>query len=113
MSNEKFLELPLAIATIIVSPSAREIPSTKEAMMPDNAAGTTTFRAVSNLVEPSAAEPSRMACGTERIASSESEAIIGMIMTPITKPGLNIFVASKLGIHCRSNGVTNVNAKNP
>ena len=33
---------PAAIATIIVSPTAREMPSTKEATMPDSAAGTTT-----------------------------------------------------------------------
>ena len=50
MSNVKFLELPLAIVTIIVSPIAREIPSTNEAIIPDNAAGITTFNVTSSLV---------------------------------------------------------------
>ena len=34
--------LPAAIVTIIVSPMAREMPSTNDATMPDRAAGTTT-----------------------------------------------------------------------
>ena len=54
MSNVKFFVLPLAIVTIIVSPIAREIPSTKEAMIPDKAAGMTTFLVTSNFVEPKA-----------------------------------------------------------
>ena len=38
------------------------------------------------LVEPSAYAPSRRRCGTADMASSDSEAIVGMIMTPITMP---------------------------
>src|SRR5690625_6653688 len=90
----KFLVLPLAIVTIIVSPIARDIPSTNEAMIPDKAAGTMTRMVVSNLVAPKADDPSRIAWGTEFIASSDMEAIIGIIMTPITIPGLRMFVGS-------------------
>src|SRR5690625_7205601 len=95
--------------TIIVSPMARDMPSTKEAMIPDNAAGTTTRIVVSNLVAPKADDPSRMDWGTEFIASSDMDAIIGIIMTPITIPGLKIFVGSSDGITTRKIGVTKVN----
>ena len=66
---------PAAIATTIVSPTAREMPSTKAAATPEIAAGSTTLIAVSNLVAPSASEPSRRPLGTARKASSLSEAI--------------------------------------
>src|SRR5690625_5030606 len=112
-SNEKFFELPLAIVTIIVSPIAREIPRTKEAIIPDKAAGITTRKVVSNLVAPIASAPSRMEFGTDTMASSDNEAIIGIIMMPITIPGLRMFVTSTAGKILRMIGVTNVKAKNP
>src|SRR5699024_10430028 len=113
ISKVKFFELPLAIVTIIVSPMALEIPKTKDATIPEKAAGITTRLVTSNFVEPSAKAPSLRALGTELIASSESEAIMGMIMIPITIPGLRILVASKPGIHSLKTRVTNVRAKNP
>src|SRR5690606_9718607 len=113
MSKVKFFELPLAIVTIIVSPIAREIPRTKEAIIPEKAAGMTTLKVVSSFVAPIANDPSRIAFGTEFIASSEREAIIGIIITPMTIPGLKIFVASTSGQTERISGVTKVKAKNP
>src|SRR5690625_3028537 len=101
------------MVTIIVSPIAREIPNTIDDMIPDNAAGITTLKVVSNFVAPIASEPSLIPLGTELIASSESDAIIGIIITPITIPGLRIFVASTCGQIARINGVTKVNAKKP
>src|SRR5690606_15328950 len=68
---------------------------------------------VSSFVAPIANDPSRIAFGTEFIASSEREAIIGIIITPMTIPGLKIFVASTSGQTERISGVTKVKAKNP
>src|SRR5690606_3568287 len=113
MSKVKFLELPLAIVTIIVSPIAREIPRTNEAIIPDIAAGITTFHVTSSLVEPRPSAPSLIELGTELIASSDREATIGMIMIPITIPGLRILVGSRPGIIDLNRGVTNVKAKKP
>src|ERR671910_3280976 len=77
---------PAAMVTIMVSPTAREMPSTKEATMPERAAGTTTWVAVSRLVAPKAYAPSRNERGTAWMASSLTEATVGMIITPITSP---------------------------
>ena len=106
ISKVKFLELPLAIATIIVSPTALDTPSTREAMIPDSAAGKTTLSVVSSLVEPSARAPSRSVSGTELIASSDSDVTMGMIMIPMTIPGLRAFFAPSEGISLVNMGVT-------
>jgi hypothetical protein len=45
---------PIAISTIIVSPTAREIARTNEATIPETAAGTTIRVATCTFVEPSA-----------------------------------------------------------
>ena len=50
---------PAAIATIIVSPIARDTARMNAAVMPEKAAGTTTLSAVCMRVAPSAYEPSR------------------------------------------------------
>ena len=55
-------------------------------MIPETAAGTTTRVAVCIFVEPSAYEPSRRSRGTLPIASSESDATVGISITPITMP---------------------------
>src|SRR5699024_8994256 len=101
----KFLVLPLAIVTIIVSPMAREIANTIETIIPDKAAGITTRKVVSNFVAPNANAPSRIAFGTAFIASSDIDATIGIIITPITIPGLSIFVGSRLGMISLNNGL--------
>src|SRR5690625_900506 len=113
ISNVKFFELPLAIVTIIVSPIAREMPSTNEAMIPDNAAGITTCFVTSSFVAPNAKAPFLNDLGTALIASSDKEAIIGIIIIPITNPGLKMLVDSRLGISSFNIGVINVKAKNP
>src|SRR5699024_498522 len=113
ITNVKFFELPLAIVTIIVSPKDREIPNTKEAIIPDNAAGITTRFVTSNFVDPIAKAPSLNELGTELIASSEREATMGIIIIPITNPGLSILVGSKLGINSLNIGAINVKAKKP
>ena len=50
-SNVRLGCWPIAISTIIVSPTAREIASTNEAMMPETAAGTTMRVATCTLVD--------------------------------------------------------------
>ena len=59
-SNVKFGCMPAAIATTIVSPTAREMPRMNAAARPENAPGTTTRNAVCSRVAPIAYEPSRM-----------------------------------------------------
>ena len=51
-----------AISTIIVSPTAREIARTKDAMIPEIAAGTTIRVETWSLVDPRAYAPSRRSC---------------------------------------------------
>src|SRR5699024_3744604 len=113
MFKEKFFVLPLAIVTMIVSPIAREIANTNEATIPENAAGKTTFVATSSFVEPRPYEASLKLRGTAFIASSEREAIIGIIIIPIINPGLKMFVVSRPGMKFLRNGVINVKAKKP
>ena len=78
---------PAAISTTIVSPTAREKPSTTEATMPESAAGKTTRSVVWSFEAPSPKEPSRSDCGTADIESSEIDAIVGTIMKPMMMPG--------------------------
>jgi hypothetical protein len=54
--------------------------------MPEIAAGKTTRNVVRILLAPSAKEPCRSAEGTALIASSDSDATVGMIITPRTRP---------------------------
>src|SRR5688572_33421773 len=65
--------MPAATATIMVSPTAREIPRMYADAMPENAAGTTTLTAVWKRVAPVAEEPSRKLIGTARSESAERE----------------------------------------
>src|SRR5699024_6575607 len=108
-----FLLLLHAIIRTIVTPIAREIANTIETIIPDNAAGITTRKVVSNFVAPSASAPSRTAFGTTFIASSDIDAIIGIIMTHMTMPGLKMLVGARLGITSLKSVVTYVQAKNP
>ncbi len=97
----------------IVPPIALEKPKTIEATIPENAAGITTFMVTSSLVEPSANAPSQMAFGTAERAFSDREAIVGVIMIPITIPELKALKISKEGIIFCKIGVKNVKAKKP
>src|SRR5688572_8108663 len=60
--------------------------STIEATMPDSAAGNTTRVATRILVAPSAYAPSSSPSGTEDMASSESDEMIGTIIKPMHIP---------------------------
>ena len=68
--------------TIIVSPIALEKPKMNEAIIPESAAGSIIFIAVILLVEPKASDPKRKEFGTALSASSEIEAMVGMIIIP-------------------------------
>lgn len=78
---------PAAIATIIVSPNALDTARIIDTMMPDEAAGIKTRKAVCSFEEPSAYAPSRKLLGTAYKASSLSEEMSGTIIKPITMPG--------------------------
>ena len=52
--------------------------------MPESAAGNTTRSEVCSRLAPRPNEPSRSDCGTADMASSDTEAIVGMTMKPIT-----------------------------
>src|SRR6266540_4099767 len=108
---------PTAISAIMVSPIAREIPSTNDATMPDRAAGTTTRVETCSLLLPSANAPARSASGTADMASSDSDATVGRIMMPITSPPDSALktsglVSLKNQMSC-SSGVTKVTTKVP
>ncbi len=79
---------------------ARDIARMQAAVMPENAAGSTTRRLVCILVDPSAKAPSRSPRGTACIASSESDETIGRIMMPITMPGLRALNPARSGSNC-------------
>ena len=67
------------------------------AMMPDAAAGVMTRMAVWKRVAPMAYEPSRIAMGTARIASSATELMYGMMNIPITSPGASMLKPGRSG----------------
>ena len=56
--------------------------------MPGKAAGMTTCRIVSDFVAPRPSEPSRIACGTALMISSDSEDTKGINMMPMTNPAV-------------------------
>src|SRR5699024_7270123 len=113
ISKVKFLELPLAMVTIIVSPIARDIPKTKEEIMPDKAAGITTRVVTSNFVATNPNAPSIMELGSEEIASSDMLALIGIIIIRMTFLVQRILVGLSAGKICSIIAFTNVTAKKP
>ena len=104
---------PAATSTIMVSPIAREHPSTIAATMPDSAAGNTTRTATCKREAPSPKAPSRRPAGTADIASSETEATVGRTMKPITIPADRALKTptSKPSRSRSTTGVKNVRAK--
>src|SRR5699024_7992267 len=111
--NEEVGVLPAASDTIIVSPIAREMAKTIDAIIPEVAAGKTTFIATSNFVAPKPSAPSLILFGTDDIASSLILEIKGIIITPTTIPGLTELKLPNSGKILLSTGVTNVSAKKP
>ena len=82
---------PATNITAIVSPIALPIPNTTAVKIPDLAAGKITLNMVSICDAPSARDASFYCLGTDFIAVSATEIIVGNIITEST-----IIIASKL-----------------
>ena len=78
--------LPVAIRTIIVSPTARPKPIMTAEKMPGLAVGRTIRIAVCQRVAPRASEPARRCSGTFASESSAIVKMIGMTAKPIAMP---------------------------
>ena len=105
---------PAASATIIVSPTARDIARMNDATTPEMAAGTTICQETSSFVPPKAYAPSRSDRGTARIASSLNEATSGIVMMPTAIPAASALkgpISTNIGFS--TCGRMNVTAKNP
>ncbi len=78
--------LPVAISTIIVSPTARPKPTMIAEKTPGLAVGITTRIAVCQRLAPSASDAADRFDGTLENASSEIVKMIGMTAKPIARP---------------------------
>ena len=83
--------LPVAIKTIIVSPTALPKPIIIAENIPGLAVGKTTRIEVCHLVAPRASEAEVRCCGTLDNASSQIVKMIGMTANPIAKPTTILF----------------------
>lgn len=86
--------LPVAMRTIIVSPTARPNPIITAEKIPAAAVGRTTRIAVCHLVAPRAKEPEIRCFGTFDKESSEIVKIMGITANPIAKPTTSEFLWS-------------------
>ena len=103
--------VPTANVTAIVSPKALDNAKTKEAIIPENAAGTIIPFITSKDVVPNANPPCLRSFGTDLKASSHNEATIGKIIIPTTIEALKALNISVLGKNTLRIGVINVKAK--
>jgi hypothetical protein len=78
--------LPVAIKTIMVSPTARPNPIMIAENMPGLAVNSTTLIMVCQGVAPKAREPTVKCFGTLKMASSAIEKIVGITANPIATP---------------------------
>ena len=78
--------LPVAISTIIVSPTARPKPTMTAEKMPGLAVGSTTRVTVCQRFAPRASEPATRFGGTFEKASSEMAKMIGITAKPMAMP---------------------------
>src|SRR5574337_2202678 len=78
--------LPVAISTIIVSPTARPKPIMIAEKIPELAVGSTTLMAVCQRVAPRASAPATRCCGTLARESSAMVKMIGIMAKPMAKP---------------------------
>ena len=78
--------LPVAISTIMVSPTARPNPIITAEKMPGLAVGNTTRNAVCQRLAPSASEPAARLLGTALMASSAIVKMMGMTAKPMARP---------------------------
>ncbi|KAF5037333.1 hypothetical protein DSECCO2_565740 [anaerobic digester metagenome] len=105
--------LPVTIRTAMVSPMARPMPRMIAAVIPENAAGTTTCRIVCHRVAPRASDPSRNSRGTLLIASSETEMIVGRAMIPSRIEPASIDSPDGASNVTRSHSTRTTRPKNP
>ena len=77
---------PVAISTIMVSPTARPKPIMIAEKIPGLAVGNTTRSAVCQRVAPSASEPARRCWGTLASESSAMVKMMGMTANPMATP---------------------------
>ncbi len=77
---------PVAMRTIMVSPTARPKPTITAEKMPGLAVGRTTRVAVCQRLAPSASDAAVRCCGTLEKASSEIVKMIGMTANPMARP---------------------------
>ncbi len=107
---------PAAMTTIIVSPTAREIAEHERGHDARERRGHHHARRHLQLVAAQRQAPSRRPPGTADIASSDSEATVGRIMIPITRPAESALKTpgfSPMNQMSWSSGVTKVSAKKP
>ena len=78
--------LPVAISTIMVSPTARPMPTMMAEKMPGLAVSSTTQNRVCHGVAPSASEPEVRCLGTLNTASSAIEKMVGITAKPMAMP---------------------------
>ncbi len=83
---------PVAITTIMVSPTARPRPIITAEKIPANAVGTMTRSAVCQRLAPKAREPETSVLGTFERASSEIVKMIGITANPIMNPTTSEFL---------------------
>ena len=79
---------PRMTATAIVSPRARPRPSMDAPMSPPRPNGSTTVRIICALVAPRARAPSRSPGGARLKTSRATDATMGTIMRPMTRPAM-------------------------
>src|SRR5690606_19960132 len=88
--------LPVAISTIMVSPTARPNPIITAEKIPGLAVSNTTLVKVCQVVAPSANEPFDKCFGTLNTASSAIEKMVGITAKPIAIPTTNELRWSKV-----------------
>ncbi len=77
---------PVAISTIMVSPTARPRPIIRAEKMPAEATGRTTVRTICQRLAPRASEAAMREGGTLLRASSEMVKMTGMTAKPMMNP---------------------------
>jgi len=83
--------LPVAISTIMVSPTARPMPIMRAEKMPGLAVSNTTLSAVCHGVAPSASDPIVSERGTLNTASSLIVKMVGITAKPMAMPTTSEF----------------------
>ena len=104
---------PATMSTTIVSPMARDMPSITAVPMPESAAGMTTRTVVCQRVAPKASEASRRSRGTPNRASSETEQMVGTLMSASTSEALSRLSPVSASRKSCKNGASTTMPKKP